>query len=307
MGSKYKSSIRLELGILMNNRGFTIFEILIAITILSFMMFGIVSISTDSLDTKDRVLSEDRETLQVESAFSVFNWDFSQLYSPMFFSTRFTKKNEHDEEAYEALMERYSNNPNFDAPDKDGLPIPKIVSENKKELLFFTISNRRKIEDSKSSKFAWVKYQLISVEKNEDNEFDTGQAIARYFKAKDPYSNEKFDTENIKPQILLKNLKELKFEFWNPSTQKFVNDLSTVPNGNTKLDAVRLSFTWIDKVGSEREEERIFRVNWPYFDPAEDEREIAKANPTAANTQNNNNNSNGTDPNTNNNNTGDED
>jgi hypothetical protein len=248
------------------------------------MMFAIVGISTDSLDTKNRVLKEDREMLSIQMAFSIFDWDFSQIYSPLFFSSKYVKKNEHNEESVETMMERFGSNPNFDGPDKDGLPIPILVSENKKEFLFFTSSNRRRIEDQSASSFAWVKYKIITTEKDDQFEHDTGQAFARVFSAVNPFGSEKFDEDKIKPQILIKNVKEVKFEFWNPESKKFVEGLDSVPEGKFLIRGLKLTIVWIDKNGSEIEDSRIFRVNWPSFDPSKD----IKATATGSDTDPNN-------------------
>jgi prepilin-type N-terminal cleavage/methylation domain-containing protein len=69
-----------------NQRGFTLLEILIAITLLAFITLGVVSITEDATNTKDRTIEINKNNLQVETAMSRFEWDFSQIYSPLYFS-----------------------------------------------------------------------------------------------------------------------------------------------------------------------------------------------------------------------------
>ena len=71
----------------LHERGFTLIEILIAITILSFITIGVVTITENSMLTKDRTTQLNADNLQIETAMSRFEWDFSQIYSPMYFSS----------------------------------------------------------------------------------------------------------------------------------------------------------------------------------------------------------------------------
>ncbi len=69
------------------DRGFTLIEILIAITILSFITIGVVTITENSMNTKDRTSQLNADNLQIETAMSRFEWDFLQIYSPLYFSS----------------------------------------------------------------------------------------------------------------------------------------------------------------------------------------------------------------------------
>ena len=66
--------------------GFTLIEILIAITILAFLMVGVYTIVSNSVDTKDRVLSEDKSYVQVMRALDRLQSDVAQLWSPLYCS-----------------------------------------------------------------------------------------------------------------------------------------------------------------------------------------------------------------------------
>jgi prepilin-type N-terminal cleavage/methylation domain-containing protein len=67
--------------------GFTLLEILIAITLLAFITLGVVNITENAALTMERTGEINKNNLQAETAFSRFEWDFSQIYSPLYFST----------------------------------------------------------------------------------------------------------------------------------------------------------------------------------------------------------------------------
>lgn len=69
------------------NRGFTLLEVLIAITLLGFITLGVVSVTDNAIITKDRTTELNKNNLAIESALARFEWDFGQIYSPLFFST----------------------------------------------------------------------------------------------------------------------------------------------------------------------------------------------------------------------------
>ena len=66
--------------------GFTLIEILIAITLLAFITMMVVSVTQNAFDTKDRTTQLNKSNLQIETAMSRFEWDYSQIYSPLYFS-----------------------------------------------------------------------------------------------------------------------------------------------------------------------------------------------------------------------------
>lgn len=70
-----------------NQSGFTLLEILIAITLLAFITLGVVDITDNAAATKERETERNANNLQIETAMSRFEWDFSQIYSPLYFST----------------------------------------------------------------------------------------------------------------------------------------------------------------------------------------------------------------------------
>ena len=218
-----------------NNRGFTLIEILIAITILAFMTMGVVSITQNAADTMDRTTVLNKNNLQIETALSRFEWDFSQVYSPLYFSTVMNlasadpsgNPNDRDgdgkddntgkpiaaatplspalQEYYQRLIQRFEQNEHFKAVSKEGLPIPVFYSPDKTIFEFFTSSNRRKMENTKQSHFGWVRYALgEAVKRDKDEEADKNvtippglKTLVRYYSADDPYDDKRINPEDV--------------------------------------------------------------------------------------------------------------
>lgn len=254
----------------LGHAGFTLIEILIAITLLSFVMMSVVSITGGSIETKDRVLSEDSEYLQVETAMSRLEWDISQAYSPLYFSHEMKPQNlnENEGEAYNQLVANYQNNNRFAFPSYDSLPVPVYKFEDKNTITFFTTSNRRKLKNLKQSHFAWVKYTLES-----DDDIDSsieGAAkgiLVRKFMPHDVFHKESIAWDDVKSQILLRNVESVNYEFWNPKTRKWVDNLDIIEQGNHLFRGVKILLKWIDPDGIEVDIIRVFRPLFPNFTP----------------------------------------
>jgi len=193
-----------------SNRGFTLLEVLIAITLLGFITLGVVSVTDNAINTKDRTTELNKNNLAIESALARFEWDFGQIYSPLFFSTVLnmqsntqnpaaTSDNNNDgvddltgnpitpqggtqgtpaapnpqlQQYYEQVIERMQQNEHFLALSKEGLPIPRFHAPERNIFEFLTAANRRKIENVKQSSFAWVRYGLTDMtpEQQKENE-----------------------------------------------------------------------------------------------------------------------------------------
>ncbi len=262
--------------ILHNQTGLTLIEILIAITLLSFIMFGVISVTTDSLDTKNKIVTEDREYLDIETAFARLDWDFSHIYSPLAFSSRFVIQ-EDKQEAYAGLIERLQMNRRFNAIDTDGRLIPVLEANDASTFEFFTSGNRRRQQDQKQSNFAWVRYSLGSEDefkidededKSEDDKSGT-KVLQRHYSANNPYDNDRLDISNIKAQALVKDVEDIKFRFWDPINKKFQDSLDMVQDGLAYIRAIQVEITLKDKNGFERKEMRILRSHFPlkFIDP----------------------------------------
>ena len=127
---------------LKNQIGFTLLEVLIAITVLSFIILGIATITDDSQQTAESVIQEDLDLLQVETAFSRLEWDISHAYSPLYFSHAMepTGLTPQEGDVYKSILDRYSTNENFAFPSFDGYPVPNNKLEPKESMTFLNIS-----------------------------------------------------------------------------------------------------------------------------------------------------------------------
>lgn len=272
-----------KLNVIFHQAGFTLLEVLIAITVLSFIMLGIVSI-TDSSDQKaKRVITEDLDLLQVETALSRLEWDINHAYSPLYFSHEMkpTGLNPAQGQVYNSILDRYSTNERFAFPSFDAYPVPNNQYESKESFTFFTIGNRRKFKNIKQSHFAWVRYEIGSERDLDESQKLTEQEISparkdaqggdkiliRKVLADNPFDSGYFEWDDVKSQILLRNVEKFVFEFWNPANRKWTENLSTIQNGQHVIRGVRVTLEWIDYTGIKRTFIRIIRPLYPAFDP----------------------------------------
>jgi prepilin-type N-terminal cleavage/methylation domain-containing protein len=299
-----------------NQSGFSLLEILIAITLLAFITLGVVNISDNAVQTMERTSEINQNNLQIETALSRLEWDFSQIYSPLYFSvplnlTKLQNVNSNNnlsgsndpnsiiQRYIQDLKIRFEQNQNFSGISQEGIPIPKFLSSSKDTFEFFTSSNRRKLENSKQSHFAWVRYTLIDQENNQTNDerkasLPSGlKSFARFFYADNPYHNQRMDPEDdsIKGAILLKNVESLEFQFWDYKRKKWETSLRSIEQGESLIRGLKVLITWYDNSGNQRKVEKTFRHLWPMVTPVDPESTTTSETRTNSNNTNTNNNS----------------
>lgn len=284
-----------------NQKGFTLLEVLIAITLLGFITLGVVSVTDNAVITKERTSELNKNNLAIESALSRFDWDFSQIYSPLYFSTVMNMQSMNQNPAavdangdgqpddpsaappaqvnpqlqmyYEQIIERMQQNERFSALSKEGIQIPRFHSPEKNVFEFLTASNRRKTENVRQSSFAWVRYGLteMSLDQQKDNEdLPAGATIpkslknlTRWFDPSDPWGTKRIDIENMKGAVLLENVETLEFSFWDVQRKKWETSLRAIQNGESVIRGVKMFISWYDSQGIKRSAERVFRNHWP--------------------------------------------
>ena len=299
--------------------GFTLIEVLISIALLAVLSLGIVNFSEFVINSSDKTIEEDKDFLQIETALARLEWDFSQIYTPLAFDILMnpSQMTPDEGEIYNQLIDIYQRNQRFSQISYEGLPVPIFENPEKDELIFLTTSNRRKIANSKQSRFAWVRYSLAPDEFENDeiavgetgnptegNIEGGGNALVRQIYNTDIFSPNDIPWNDVKTQVLLRRVESFKFEFWNPQTQKFVENLDTIKNGVHRIYGIKVSVSFFDVLGIERYTERIYRPLFPDFQPED----IYKFLRARTNTNsNNNNNSNNSNNNNNNNNGGEND
>jgi hypothetical protein len=179
---------------------------------------------------------------------------------------------------YEQVVERMQMNEHFSGLSKEGLLIPKFFAPEKTIFEFFTTSNRRKMENTKQSSFAWVRYGLSDmtqdqVKYSEENAREGVQIpkglknLTRWFDPNDPWGTKKIDIEHVKGAVLLENVEALEFSYWDVQKRKWETSIRSVQNGINILRAVKVFVTWYDSQGVKRSVERIFRNHWPLVAP----------------------------------------
>ena len=247
--------------------GFSLIEVMVSISILSFIMLGILAVTDNSFTVKDRLVSEDRSRLQVETAFSRFEWDFSQIYSPLYFShdLRVGKNpTEKEVQAFNAINGSYADSKRFAFASYDSLPVPIFDGDKNESFHFFTLSNRRKTRNSHESNYAWVNYALT----DDDTENSiTSKVLIRQFWPMNPFDKKTNDWSDVKEQVLLRNVESIKFEFWDPLKKKWTDNQSTIPSGNHIIHGLKISIEWAETQDIKLLFVRVLRPLFPYFIP----------------------------------------
>ena len=207
-------------------KGFTLLEILIAITILAFISLAVVNVTENAALTMERTTQTNENNLQIETALGRMDWDFTQIYSPLYFSTVMNlnpnldqngipiqtggtpnQTNPYIMQYQEQLMARFERNEHFKAVSKEGVPVPRFFNPEKSILEVFTTSNRRKIENQKQSHFAWVRYSLTEQEQTPEEESNSNipknlKSLVRYFSADDPWDDKKYRANRAMRQVM---------------------------------------------------------------------------------------------------------
>ena len=255
-------------------RGFTLIEIIIAITLLSLLMISVVNMTSKSLESKDAIVKEDREILELETALDRLNWDFSQIYTPLYHTPPFQPpERKRSEEAFQARekMKRWLENPLYGEyflhPDFFGRPIPDFKSEGGKEAIeFYTKSHRRRFRDTNESEFAWVRYEFRPYRGDDEDNKDLYELV-RYYNAQHIY-NRNLDLKETPAIVLTNRVKEFRFLFWDDERKKWLPRYLTekLP---PPLRGLKLELKWKRRSdGAELTTSRTYRTIWPYFIPS---------------------------------------
>ena len=263
--------------VLKNDSGFSLIEVIIAITLMALIMGSMFDMVDNTTKTKETVTLEDRQYLQVQTALNRMNEDFTQIWSPAYYSAK--KENKSDEQ--EELGSLDDQNANFTGEVVAGAAIPNMEQPDPSTFIFFTSAYRRKVEDAKESRYAWIKYSLKNIDSpnaNADPEkASSNPSLIRQVLTSDIYRKE-LDWDNVRPQVLLSNVKKMSFTVWDPKRKEFVGSLREIPKlEQSSPRAIALELTWVSPAESENVYERIFRPLWPNFDVIKDEKARQKA------------------------------
>lgn len=257
---------------LSTQEGFTLIEVMISITILSFISYATFRMVNTNTDTKDRVIKEDRQTVQTLTAIGRLDSDITQIYNPLFSSSKLLPT------ASGASSDIYADNTSnangaFDGKANTGALIPQFKSEDKSTIIFLTLANRRKMADTKESRFAWVKYSLRSMEPDPDNPDDKTAGLyelVRQTIAIDIF-NPTQDWSKPKFQVVMERIKNLEFSFWDERAKKYTTSLQELNENKNLIRSLKVNITWVDDDNNEQKIEKAFRVLYPYFNTKQDD------------------------------------
>ena len=224
--------------------GFSLIEMMISLVILSFLMMGVYTMVDNSQNAKDSITVEDNAVLQVQLALNRLDSDFSQIYSPLYFSAKKGLKHS-SEESY-----RYSDQ--FPEVTAEGHPVPFLDKSDDGTLTFMSSSNRRKMQDIKQSRWVWVQYAL------EDD--GSSQAWVRKSIAGNPFVEQLY-WDQIRSQVLLRKVASVHFWFWDVEKKEWVEELQSLKK---KVYAMKVELTWYDANNIEQSNTRVFRTLWPW-------------------------------------------
>lgn len=251
--------------------GFTLIEVLISITILSFLMVYVYSIVDSSSRTKDIVTTEDRELMDIERALDRIDIDFSQIDSPLYYSPRFRKKPGNNQFGNVTRPNLPEVSDKFPLVSYFGKPVPNIEAEDKSTFVFMSNANRRRLQDVKQGRSVWIRYSLGSDENSRG-----GYQLIRQFAPENIYGPEN-NWDKIDPQLLLNHVKSFAFEYWDPSKKKWATGLRELNNHKDTLKMIRIKMEWLDSAEVIHEFVRTYRILWTEYDPYQDELIYKKA------------------------------
>lgn len=225
-----------------------------------------------NIDTKERVTREDRKTVQSLTAIGRLDSDISQMYNPLFSSSKLTPAaNSNSGDIYADS----TSNPNgpFDGKASTGALIPQFKSEDKSSIIFLTLANRRKVADSKESRFAWVKYSMRSMEPDPDNPDDTTAGLSELVRQTitTDIFNPTQDWSKPKFQVVMERIKSLEFSFWDERGKKFTTSIGELNENKNLIRSLKVAIVWVDDDKKEQEIEKVFRVLYPYFNTKTDD------------------------------------
>ncbi|MBC7714490.1 MAG: prepilin-type N-terminal cleavage/methylation domain-containing protein [Rhizobacter sp.] len=255
-----------------SNSGFTLIEVLISITILAFISFSTYKMIDTNTDTKDRVVKEDRRIVQTLTAIGRLDSDISQMANPLYAYSKLVPT------AATTSSDVYAdNNTNangsFEGKTNNGALIPQFKSEDKSTIIFFTQANRRKMADSKESRFAWIKYSVKPMEPDPDNPDDKTSGLyelVRQSISQDIF-NPAIDWSKPKNQVVMEKIKSVEFAFWDERAKKYTTSLQDLNENKNIIRSIQMKMVWIDDDEHEQKTEKTFRVLAPYFNTKQDD------------------------------------
>jgi prepilin-type N-terminal cleavage/methylation domain-containing protein len=282
--TKFRSKSKGFKELVHSQAGFTLVEVMIATILMSLMVTSIYQIVDNSFQSKETIQREDRSYMQLQNALYRMEQDFTQIYSPVYYSGFEIKQKDKNssgdfDQAYDSTGSSASDSEDillskaFPKATSRKLLTPILDKPEKSTLIFYSAANRRRIEGVKQSQYAWVKYSL-----EDPPEGRLAKALVRQVVAENLYQEE-IDWTKERAHTLLYGVKSLEFFFWEPKKQKWVeklNELSEIDQFAPR--AIKMKISWRGKADEENPNDyesidlvKVFRPLYPYFDVMKDE------------------------------------
>ena len=247
-----------------HSQGFSLIEVIVAVTVLSLMTLGLYSLVDNGQRTKESVISEDQDFLQGQTALSRLQSDIEQIWSPIYYSPPPSLLSKRQSNKTRPLLTTH-----FPRASAKGHLIPLLKNEDKSSFSFLSTSNRRKIQDQKQGHFAWIQY---SIEKDDSAFSDSENSpegellqLVRRLKAHDLYGSD-WDFSDVQGQVLVRGVKSFAFKFWDSQKKEWQESLKELPLEDQQAPkGIQVTLVWQDKSQQEYQSTRVFRPLWPYF------------------------------------------
>ena len=264
--SRYLSVRQHNADLLQDDNGFTLVEVIVSITIMSFLTLGMYSMIADGAATKDRITESDQGYLQIQMALNRIDLDLLQIYSPLYYS--YIERGE-EERSRNQTFSSSSSSESFPMETSNGHIVPLLSNRDKGQLMFFTSSNRRKIQDNKESRYTWIHYFL---KEDRGQSEDNSPVLVRRSLSANPYHEDILQNTDFIEQKLLKNVTSLQFQYWDVRKEEFVDIENMDPRDyfKTPLRAIKTIIVQTDIDGNEETFEKVSRPLYPYFDVRRD-------------------------------------
>ena len=271
------------------NKGFTLIEVLIALVLMSILMTAIYSFVDTSLKTKERVISEDREYLEVFTALTRIERDLSQYYNPRYHSSLPGAQAPGASAAPGSTPPPQVNTPvpgqstpnagpqnvmpqnqNFPTVTEKGHPIPLFDRVDNDEIIFMTSGHKRFIQGQKQSRYAWIRYYLRDPDETPEGETPPVEGTKHLYRQiiSENIYDPNFDITKERETLILRGIEKLTFFYWDTVKKKW---LDTYEFGKKPPPlAFMIRIEWIDSKEGKSTFEKTIRPYWPNFNPDED-------------------------------------
>lgn len=274
-------------------QGFTLFEILISLALLSMLAFAIVTITKQSTQTRDEVTKEDNDLLKVYNTLQILQWDFAHYYNPLLFSPRLnlarlkpmgaygTPPKEEEMQRYQEmeqyLSNNFRNNAKFSYITESGLLIPRLTIDSDQQLTFMTQGYRRKNHNEKSSLFSWVTYQIEDPTKEdlqyfketygEENIAKIGKNLTRKVSVQNSFGTYKPADDLTTTQVVMEHVISILWQYWDPAKKKFT-ELTSYNESMGPITSFKITLKYFDLYQQEKEVSEILPTFYQDFDPS---------------------------------------